>query len=204
MRDLLADPELMSYVDQIRSFDKDEDGFIRMYRIMGEREYVSVQMHEGGLHTPEGNERKEIWLSTSIKHSRQFENEGDRENEHLDKVCVAFKVDVDKFREQFDDEDIIHQFGSGQVNRPADLPDLKNLVHDELISDHPWRKLNFCLKGEANANKFNECIDSYEALKIVEAGVGEDGKARYKIAQKVNDNELMSVASSQSKFDHEG
>ena len=90
------------------------------------------------------------------------------------------------------------------MNRPADLPDLKNLVHDELISDHPWRKLNFCLKGEANANKFNECIESYEALKIMEDGVDEDGKARYKIARHINDNELMSVASSQSKVDQEG
>ena len=47
-----------------------------------------------------------------------------------------------------------------------------NLGHKERIGDHPWGKLNLCLKGEENAKKFNKCVNwtELDELKIVKEG----------------------------------
>ena len=154
----------VSHVDSIRGFDRDGDNQIRMYRRMGESEAESVL--EYGLHARPGHLRGEIWLSTSLKHSRQFENKKVRDNK--DDVVMAFKVDIDKFCTEFKDDDIIDQEGSGGVNKGLALADLKCLVHDEKLKSHPWQKLNFCLKGDENAKKFNKCVKSKCKLRIRE------------------------------------
>ena len=104
-------------------------------------------------------------MSTSLKHSRQFENKIVKNNQ--DDVVMVFKVDIYEFCKQFADEDIIHQMGSGKINK-RDLPleNLKCLVNNERLADHRWEKINFCLKGEANAVKFNKCIKQIRKLKI--------------------------------------
>ena len=78
---------------------------------------------------------------------------------------MAFKVDMKKFREELDDEDIIHKAESNALNKG-------NLGHKERIGDHPWGKLNLCLKGEENAKKFNKCVlwTELAELKIVKEG----------------------------------
>ena len=133
-----------------------------MYRVMGKEEAENFCQNEG-LHPRPKQPSQEIWLSTSIKHSRQFENK--RVKDHSDDVVMAFKVDMKKFREEFDDEDIIHQAGSNALNKG-------NLGHKERIGDHPWGKLNLCLKGEENAKKFNKCVlwTELAELKIVKEG----------------------------------
>ena len=56
--------------------------------------------------------------------------------------------------------------------REKNLPELKNLVHNERIGDHPWGKLNLCLKGKENAKKFKKCVlwTELDKLKIVKEG----------------------------------
>ena len=46
----------------------------------------------------------------------------------------------------------------------------KCLVHNELLADHRWGKINFCLKGEANAEKFNKCVKSVTKLMMRKEG----------------------------------
>ena len=81
-----------------------------------------------------------------IKYFCQFENKivGD----HLSDVCMAFKVDVNEFGKHCAGEDIIRQLGSRSKNKGQ--ADMKNPFHDveERLKRHPWKKLNFCLKGE--------------------------------------------------------
>ena len=169
VNDVIADPNKTSYMDTILSFDWDKDGKMRMYRVMGKGEAKNVLQNKG-LHTRPKQPSQEIWLSTSIKHFRQFENK--RVKDHSDDVVMAFKVDMKKFREEFDDEDIIQQGGSSALNKGKTLPELKNLVHKERIGDHRWGKLNLCLKGEENAKKFNKCVlwTELAELKIVKEG----------------------------------
>ena len=133
-----------------------------MYRVMGKEEAGNVRQNKG-LHPRPKQPSQEIWLSTSIKHSRQFENK--RVKDHSDDVVMAFKVDMKKFREELDDEDIIHKAESNALNKG-------NLGHKERIGDHPWGKLNLCLKGEENAKKFNKCVlwTELAELKIVKEG----------------------------------
>ena len=164
---------------------------------MGKLEAENALQNEG-LHTRPKQPSQEIWLSTSIKHSRQFENK--RVSDHSDDVVIAFKVDMKKFREEFDDEGIIHQAGSSALNKGKTLPELKNLVHKERIGDHPWGKLNLCLKGEENAKKFNKCVNwtELDELKIVKEG------KRTKIVNPVDDDmtghSSESMASSDFRF----
>ena len=156
-----------NYIEVIQSFDYDSDGQIRMYRRMGLDEARSV-LATKELHTRSGHPKGEIWLSTSLKHSRQFENNG---VQNLDEdVVMTFKVDIFRFCDQFKDEDIIHQEGSKKINKDLSLENLKCLVHNELLADHRWGKINFCLKGEANAEKFNKCVKSVKKLMIRKEG----------------------------------
>ena len=104
-----------------------------MYRVMGKEEAGNVRQNKG-LHPRPKQPSQEIWLSTSIKHSRQFENR--RVKDHSDDVVMAFKVDMKKFREEFDDEDIVHQAGSSALNKGKTLPELQNLVHKERIGEN--------------------------------------------------------------------
>ena len=61
---------------------------------------------------------------------------------------MAFEGDVNEFGKQLAGEDIIHQLGSRSKNKGQ--ADMKNPFHDveERLKRHPWKKLNFCLKGE--------------------------------------------------------
>merc|ERR1712179_81516 len=156
-----------NYIDVIQSFDYDSDGQIRMYRRMGQDEAKAV-LGTQELHTREGHPRGEIWLSTSLKHSRQFEN--NVVHDPGEDVVMTFKVDIYKFCDQFKGEDIIHQEGSKKINKDLSLENLKCLVHNERLADHRWGKVNFCLKGEANAKKFNKCVKSVRRLMIKKDG----------------------------------
>ena len=93
---------------------------------MGEVEVSNACRLGGELHTRPDQPNQEIWLITSIKHSRQFENKivGD----HLSDVCMAFTVDVNEFGKQCAGEDIIHQLGSRSKKKGQ--ADMKNLVKD--------------------------------------------------------------------------
>jgi len=178
------------YIEKIKSFDYDADGQLRMYRRMSEAEAANVTK-TGGLHTLEGREKQEIWLSTSLKHSRQFDNKAvvDRD----DDVVIAFKVDILKFCDNFKEDDIIHQQGSGKINKGLSLENLKCLVHNEQLADHRWEKINFCLKGEENAKKFNKSFKplNFNVLKIKKR----DGK----IVIYDPENNNMTVHSSESE-----
>ena len=151
-----------NYIDKILSFDYDKDGFIRMYRRMSNKEATNVMSK--GLHTREGEDKQEVWLSTSLKHSRQFENKIVKD--HADDCVIAFRVDLKRFCELFQNEDIIPQRNSSATNRGVKVEDLKCLVNGERLNEHPWEKINICLKGQANADKFNKCIDSLTLLKV--------------------------------------
>ena len=201
----------IEYVATIKSYDKKKKGFLRMYRVMSEAEAEAVRANggyhakggKGGLVTREGNEnawRQEIWLSTSIKHSRGFQNKGveDKKGERPEEVCMAFKVNLDKFGEQFATK-VVHQDPTknplGQTTRDA-LGDVKNFVHNEKLTDHPWKKMNFCVRGYDNAEKFNQCIEGIDELVIKR-----ETKAIYQIDP--NEEQLLSVRSSQSEYDQE-
>merc|ERR1711872_306861 len=119
-----------NYIDKILSFDYDKDGFIRMYRRMSNKEATKVMSK--GLHTREGEDKQEVWLSTSLKHSRQFENKIVKD--HADDAVIAFRVDLKTFCDNFEPEDIIDQENSSQKNKNAALKDLKNLVNDERLA----------------------------------------------------------------------
>jgi len=199
VKDILSDSGKASwgYVDQIKSFDWNEDGFIRMYRITGEGEATNVRRLGGKLQTKFGQLTQEIWISTSIKHSRVFENKGVAD--HSGDVCMAFKVNMKKFSEQFKNDQIIHQEGSKAANKVADLAKLKNLVNYERLgaketeTKHRWGKLNFCLKGKENVNKFNLCIESKDELTIKPDGAGR------KIVRAAPTGEEETVRSSESR-----
>ena len=202
----------IEYVATIKSYDKTKKGFLRMYRVMSEAEAKAVRANrgfhsEGGLVTREGNPnawRQEIWLSTSIKHSRGFQNESveDQNGERPKEVCMAFKVNLDKFGEQFATK-VVHQDPtknpSGQTTRNAS-GDVKNFVHDEKLKDHPWKKMNFCVRGTANVEKFNQCIEGIDELVIKR----ETKEKAVIYPSDPNDNDqLLSVRSSQSEYDQE-
>ena len=91
VNDVIADPNKTSCVDTISSFDWDKDGEMRMYRVMGKLEAENALQNEG-LHTRPKQPSQEIWLSTSIKHSRQFENK--RVKDHSGDLVMALKVEV--------------------------------------------------------------------------------------------------------------
>jgi len=161
--DDIIDTPRENYIDKILSFDYNQDGFIRMYSRMGPQQAVPV-MQDKALRTRPGKERGEIWLSTSLKHSRQFENKIVKD--HADDCVIAFRVDLKRFCELFQNEDIIPQRNSSATNRGVKVEDLKCLVNGERLNEHPWEKINICLKGQANADKFNKCIDSLTLLKV--------------------------------------
>ena len=192
--DILSDSDKASwgYVDKIASFDWNKDGFIRMYRVMGalEADYVRRTKELGTL-----EDRQEVWLSTSIKHSRQFENKAVAD--HSGDVCMAFKVNMNKFSEKFKDDQIIPQYNSKAVNEDADLAQLKNLVNREKLKRHLWEKFNFCLKGKENVDKFNQCIEAVDELAIKK--FEKRGKIRRKIVKVGPNNEEETVRSSESR-----
>jgi len=183
---------------------------LRMYRVMSEAEAKAVRANrgyhaEGGLVTREGNEnawRQEIWLSTSIKHSRGFQNKKveDQKGERPEEVCMAFKVNLDKFGEQFATK-VVHQDPEKDPSGHTTLNargDIKNFVHTEKLKNHPWKKMNFCVRGYDNVEKFNQCIEGIDELVIKR-------KTKAVIYQSApNDNDqLLSVRSSQSEYDQE-
>ena len=60
---------------------------------------------------------------------------------------------------------IIHQEGSSIRNKGRQENEKLNLVNFERLNEdkegsvnHPWEKMNLCLKGKANVEKFNKCI----------------------------------------------
>ena len=192
MTDILSDSGKASwgYVDKIASFDWNKDGFIRMYRVMGATEAANVRRTRV-LGTKLGQPKQEIWISTSIKHSRVFENKAVAD--HSGDVCMAFKVNMKQFSEQFKDDQIIPQEGSSAENKDADLTELKNLVNHERLGGHLWEKFNFCLKGQENVNKFNLCFETFDELTIKP-----DGEGRKIVRAGPNDEE-ETVRSSESR-----
>jgi len=142
-------------IEQIDRFDLNEDGEMRIYRRMSQKEMEKVlatRQLQPHIIKPDQNE---VWLSTSLKHSRDFENK--KVNSPENDVVIAFYVDVEKFCKEFENG-IIHQHGSKSVNANLILDNLKALYHDENLANHPWNKVNFCMKGRANVEKFNRCI----------------------------------------------
>jgi len=191
-----------NYSDQIAS-NANSNGTFRMYRTMSKAE-----AEKGGLHTKRDYKDQDLWLSSSMKHQRNFVNKAHHTGEEVTK---EFTVNAARFRQEFPNESIIHQQGSSQVNRYLPLGQKKNLVHNEGLKRHEGGKLNFCAKGQDNAERFNRCIDDQKIHTRVpldpQSGRGgqvkvgrrrsrsrERGQDRFKIV----DNDQKTVRSSHS------
>merc|ERR1711982_39640 len=108
-----------------------------MYRRMCQQEAENVNKEPRGLKTKQPTQ--ELWLSTSLKHSRQFVNKG-VENPQ-DDVVMAFIVNLEEFEDHFRNEDFIDQRDSKSINKLLAPENLKNLVNDEILKDHEVHKI---------------------------------------------------------------
>merc|ERR1711915_706167 len=174
-RDMGSEKEKIDFIEDLKRLAnmRQPNDSMRFYRRM-ELQFVEKTIKEQGLvaNGPTG----EGWMSTSLKHSRVFENQS--RSEHDGERVVVFRVDIKRFVTEFRPEDIIVQAGSATVNkyRVAKGLTLANLVNYERLHgrdfQHPWQKFNICMKGETNVRKFNKCIEEIRVLSIRTA---EDG-----------------------------
>ena len=104
----------------------------------------------------------EIWVTTSRKHSREFENKtakDDKEN-----FIISFKV---KARQ------LIPQIGSKEILG------CNNIFNNERIKNRPHRKYNIEIKGPKNVKLFNEATKELKVYRVTSAS--KNGGKRLKI-----------------------
>jgi len=152
------------YFNNLQAFDYDNDRLIRMYRKMSPVEAKAVMDKKGLVFRPTDSGLPEKWLTSSLRHTRVFENDGVQDNQN--DVVVAFTVNLDTFGKEFASDSLIHQFGSRKVNEGRPVSELKNLVNREQLRKHPKRKFNICLKGEKNIERFNKTIEKVENFNL--------------------------------------
>ena len=122
-------------------------------------------------------------MTTSAKHSREFENKIVEQG--TDQFVISFKVKADQFQKV----EIIPQKGSKNKSLG------KNIINYEKLSNHPYRKYNIGIKGHKNVKLFNEATKELKVYKVT--SVSKNGEKRLKIV----DDERVELRSETSDID---
>ena len=104
-----------------------------------------------------------LWITTSIKHSRQFKTD-----DHKHSFCVAFTIDMEKFAKVFDAKKIL-DFSDNDARKLAKKihRGIKSeefcLFETQYLTEHSYHKVNLGL-WEKHVEKFNNCIIKSEMM----------------------------------------
>ncbi|XP_066910510.1 uncharacterized protein [Clytia hemisphaerica] len=143
------------------TFDTNKDGYIMMYRKVGEFEKdLFVTNNKMAPLKPSHNKiTGEKWLSTSAEHTKAFDNAGVTEKQYV----IQVKVDVKEFKKSFKDR-IANQKGSKTLNKGRSAENVYNVINYEQLNDHRYKKFNLGLKGERNIERFDQILEHLETV----------------------------------------
>eukprot|EP00092_Neocalanus_flemingeri_P062791 GFUD01075827.1.p1 GENE.GFUD01075827.1~~GFUD01075827.1.p1 ORF type:complete len:245 (-),score=58.91 GFUD01075827.1:146-880(-) len=157
---------------------------IRMYRRANTDFMNACILADKLVRKPSGE--KELWFSTSMKHSRIFNNQAylDNTKDVVFEIFVDLSLFIQKFENQIVEQHLAGQYWNNKKKNTAEkYPEdhWKNLIHREILDydnpkpiigekksvDHPWGKINFATVGQRHLDRFNECIQKINICNMV-------------------------------------